>query len=133
MSDTRTTHVLASQSGADHRDADARGSEFTLACSLAAIEGGVLENAEVEAAVVELARRLGDLRVMLTRYVLARRAAAVPVARVLAEVRQVVRLGAAQEAWPDPNGALTRQAVRCALGVYHEHGWPAALGVLYAS
>jgi hypothetical protein len=68
----------------------------------------------------ELLRRLAHLRATVTRYVWGRRAAGVPVERVLPEVKGLVREAMAREGWCDPSDTLLAPVVRWAITAYVE-------------
>ena len=68
----------------------------------------------------ELLRVLTRLRTQLTRYVARRRAAGVPIERVLPEVKCLVRESQSVERWADPEGTLMSQIVRWSITAYYD-------------
>ena len=68
----------------------------------------------------ELLRVLSRLRTQLTRYVARRRAAGVPIERVLPEVKCLVRESQSVERWADPAGTLMAQIVRWSITAYYD-------------
>ena len=68
----------------------------------------------------ELLRVLTRLRTQLTRYVSRRRAAGVPIERVLPEVKCLVRESQSVERWADPAGTLMAQIVRMSITAYYD-------------
>ena len=68
----------------------------------------------------ELLRVLTRLRTQLTRYVVRRRTAGVPIERVLPEVKCLVRESQSVERWADPAGTLMAQIVRWSITAYYD-------------
>jgi hypothetical protein len=68
----------------------------------------------------ELRRVLLRLRTQLTHYVARRRAAGVPIERVLPEVKCLVRESQSVERWADPAGALMAQIVGWSITAYYD-------------
>ena len=67
-----------------------------------------------------LAQLLGDVRTVVACYVHERRAAGVPVERVLVAVKALVREARAIERWDDPDGALMAQVVGWTIASYFD-------------
>ena len=74
----------------------------------------------LDAPSTELVRLLAHLRSTLDGYVRERRAAGVPVERVLPEVKGLVREASALEGWFDGNDTLTAQVVRWTMTAYYD-------------
>jgi aminoglycoside phosphotransferase (APT) family kinase protein len=72
----------------------------------------------------ELARLLAELHATLAGYVDGRRAAGAPIERVIPEVKALVRLARAQEAWCDPAETLMEQVVRWSIATYYAEPGP---------
>jgi ABC-type transporter Mla subunit MlaD len=79
----------------------------------------------LDAPSAELARLLGHLRSTVGRYVRERRAAGLPVERVLPEVKGLVRAAWAPEEWFDSADALTTQVVGWTITAYYDEPEPA--------
>ncbi len=79
----------------------------------------------LEAPSAELVRLVEYLRSTVGRYVGTRRAAGLPVERVLVETKSLVREASALEGWFDTNDALMAQVVRWTIEAYYvEPGRP---------
>jgi hypothetical protein len=68
----------------------------------------------------ELLRLLTQLRGTVTRYAQERRAAHVPIERVVPEVKSVVREAESGEGWRDPADGLMAQVVRWTIEAYYD-------------
>ncbi len=88
-----------------------------VAASEAPVAGPVAD--PVDAPSLELVRLLAHLRSTVTRYVSERRAAGVPVERVIPEVKGLVRAAVSCEGWFDPADTLMAQVVRWAITAYY--------------
>ncbi len=74
----------------------------------------------VDAPSLELVRLLAHLRSTVTRYASERRAAGVPVERLIPEVKGLVRDAASREGWFDPSDTLLAPVARWTITAYYD-------------